>query len=553
MLAKYFRLKRFALTPRRLVSACVCGAFLACTPTEIRNEDDVVEVVVYPQQVDMAVSATQRFVAYGITEAGDSVLASVNWRTTGGHIAPDGMYTTEDTAGNYLVIATHALRSWLEDTATVNVTDSGVNRVVSAVEVIPSSLVLSVGATRQFEARARDQFGGVMSGTFSWSATGGTITSGGFYEAGPATGAYEVVALEASGLADTADITLVEPVLTTVEVVPASVSLRPGQTKQFTAVARDQSGAVMQGTFSWTATGGSITSQGFYTAGTTLGSYGVVATESSGLADTAAVSISDQAGAFPNEPPGMSVLGEHSFPAGYFDNFAGSATYTAVGAVWVMRDYEQRLHIETDIPDAPMSPPGTMGMFYHAGLPTSGEPASFEFHIPEQRELYVSYHLLIPSNPNSGMWELEPAGVKFLGYIAYGDNQQQNEGTFMFKPGGLQPGPLFAETAYAGRPGSCPLYANEANADNITLDEWHQFEIYGKLNDMGVANGVLRVWIDGELYSECNQMSFITSAYPHGFWQIHFQPVWGGYNPGVVKLQDDYAYLDHIYVSGVKK
>jgi hypothetical protein len=552
MLSKYFRLRRLAMTPRRLFSASLCVALLACTPTESRIQD-VVEVVVFPQQVDMTVSDTQRFVAYGVTEAGDSVAASVNWSATAGQIAADGMYTTADTAGSSFVIATLALRSSLKDSATVNVTDPGVKRVVTAVEVTPSSVVLSAGATQPFEARARDQFGGVMSGTFSWSATGGTVTSGGFYEAGSATGSFVVAAQEVSGLADTANITLVEPVLTTVEVSPASVSLRPGQTRQFAAVARDQSGAAMQGTFSWTASGGSITSDGFYTAGTTLGSYEVVATESSGLADTAAVSISEQAGAFPNEPAGLSVLGEHSFPAGYFENFAGSATYTAPGAAWVMRDYELRLHIETDIADAPMSPPGTMGMAYPAGMPTSGEPASFEFHVPEQRELYVSYHFLIPSNPNNGMWEMEPAGVKFLGYISYGDDQQQNEGTFMFKPGGLQAGPLFAETAYAGRPGSCPLYANEANAENITLDEWHQLEVYGKLNDMGVANGIHRVWIDGELYSECDQMSYISSPYPHGFWQIHFQPVWGGNNPGVVKLQDDYAYLDHIYISGVEK
>jgi hypothetical protein len=194
-----------------------------------------------------------------------------------------------------------------------------------------------------------------------------------------------------------------------------------------------------------------------------------------------------------------------------------------------------------------------MGMAYPAGMPTSGEPASFELRIPEQRELYVSYHFLIPSNPTSGMWELEPAGVKILGYISFGDDEQQNQGTFMFKPGGLQPGPLFAETAYARRPSSCATYVNGATRDRITLDEWHQLEIYGKLNDMGVDNGVHQVWIDGELYSECDQMSYITPSEPHGFWQIHFQPVWGGYNPGAVKSQDDYAYLDHIYVSGVNK
>jgi hypothetical protein len=261
----------------------------------------------------------------------------------------------------------------------------------------------------------------------------------------------------------------------------------------------------------------------------------------------------EQAAGYPNEPAGMSVLGEHSFPSGYFENFGDSATYTALGARWVMRDYEQRLHIETDFADAPMSPPGTMGMAYRAGMPTSGEPASFELHIPEQRELYISYHFLVPSNPDNGMWEMEPAGVKILGYISYGAKEQQNQGTFMFKPGGLTSGPLFAEPAYFGRPSSCADYVNVATADNITLDEWHHFEIYGKLNDMGMDNGIHQVWIDGELYSECYQMSYVGSGHPYGFWQIHFQPVWGGHHAGLVKSQDDYAYLDHIYVSGISK
>ncbi len=592
--------------------------------------------MVFPQQVDLTVSDTQHFVAYGVTEAGDSVVAPVNWSASTGQIGANGMYIPADTAGGDFVIAIHALRSALGDTATVNVTDDpGVDRVVSAVEVTPSSVSLALGSTQQFEARARDQFGGVMSGTFTWSATGGTITSSGFYEvgsvtgtyqvvvqevtgpadtatvtlvnpvitsvevtpaslalrpgdtqqfqataldqfgaptqgtfgwtasggsitsdgsylAGSVTGSFEVVATEASGVADTADVTIEEPVVSTVELSPASVRLRPGDTQQFSAEARDQFGAIMQGTFSWTATGGSITSDGSYQAGSVVGSYEVVATEASGLGDTAAVSISDQA-AFPNEPTGMSVLGEHSFPSGYFENFSSSANSTAPGARWVIRDYDQRLHIETDIADAPMSPPGTMGMAYPAGMATSGEPASFELHIPEQRELYVSYHFLIPSNPTSGMWEMEPAGVKILGYISFGDDEQQNQGTFMFKPGGLTPGPLFAEPAYARRPSSCANFVNVATADNITLDDWHQLEIYGKLNDMGVDNGVHQVWIDGELYSECDQMSYITPSEPHGFWQIHFQPVWGGYNPGAVKSQDDYAYLDHIYVSGVNK
>jgi hypothetical protein len=257
---------------------------------------------------------------------------------------------------------------------------------------------------------------------------------------------------------------------------------------------------------------------------------------------------------YPNEPAGMVPLGEHGFPAGYFGDdavFGAAATYAAPGTLWHIRDLSKALHIETDIADAPMSPPGTMGMAYPTGMPSSGEPASFSFFIPEQRELYVSYHFMMPSNPVSGKWELEPAGVKILGYISYADNNEQNQGFPLFKPGGLQAGPLSARSDYVGKPDACADYVGEPN--RITLDEWHQFEFYGKLNDLGDSNGVLRIWLDGELYSECDQMSYVIPDYSHGFWQIHFQPVWGGWHEGLTKTQDDYAYLDHIYVSGVSK
>jgi hypothetical protein len=358
------------------------------------------------------------------------------------------------------------------------------------------------------------------------------------------------------GVEGSANVSVVTQVITTADVTPVSATLRAGGSRQFAVVARDQFGLVTNATFVWSASGGSITNQGLYTAGSLVGTYEVVATETSGVADTAAVTIQEQSAAYPNEPAGLVQLGEHTFPAGYFGDdahFGAAASYTAPGARWHMRDLSKALHIETGIADAPMSPPGTMGMAYPTGMLSSGEPASFGFYIPEQRELYVSYHFMMPSNPASGKWELEPAGVKILGYISYGDDNQQNQGFPLFKPGGLQAGPLSARSDYAGKPDACADYVDEPNRYKITLDEWHQFEFYGKLNDMGQANGVLRIWLDGELYSECDQMSYISSSWPHGFWQIHFQPVWGGWHEGLRKTQDDYAYLDHIYVSGVNK
>ncbi len=555
-----FRVSRRAVAMARsqLLAGRVGLTLLACGCGVVDGDEDIVDVVVFPQQVALTPDQTQLFIAYGHTSAGDSIPAEVGWSTSGGSVDSDGMYTPPSTPGDYVVVATHTQRSWLLDTAWVEVSLEDVP-VVTTVEVTPTSVTLRPGGTQQFQVVARDQSGNVTAGTFSWSASGGSVTPEGSYVAGSQEGDYQVVALEASGVADTAAVTIasVDPVVTMVEVTPASATLRPGGVRQFDAVARDQFGNLTSGTFSWSASGGSVTSEGLYTAGSQTGSHEVVATESSGVADTASVTIAEVTAGYLNEPAGLVVLGEHSFPAGYFgddEHFAAAATHTAPGTYWLMRDYEKRLHIETDIADAPMSPPGTMGMAYPAGMPSSGEPASFGFYIPEQRELYVSYHFLMPSNPNNGMWELEPAGVKILGYISYGSIDRQNEGPLGFKPGGLQPGPLsIASNEYLGKPSSCATYVNEAERYKITLDEWHQLEIYGKLNDMGVANGIHRMWLDGELYTDCTEMSYITPAEPHGFWQVHFQPVWGGWHEGLTKSQDDYAYLDHIYVSGINK
>jgi hypothetical protein len=347
---------------------------------------------------------------------------------------------------------------------------------------------------------------------------------------------------------------------TSLTITPRDTVLRPGDRADFRAVAQSSAGDTVDIAVQWHASAGTIRSEGesgslsrFETDRPGRQLIRAVA-DSGRLRDSITVTVVGGLGGYPNEPGGLVVLGEHAFPAGYFgddEHFSEAANYMAPGTLWHMRDLSKALHIETDIPDAPMSPPGTMGMAYPAGMLSSGEPASFGFFFPEQRELYVSYHFMMPRNPVSGMWELEPAGVKVLGYVSYGDNDEQNEGFPLFKPGGLQPGPLAARSDYVGKAETCRDYVGEPN--RITLDEWHQFEFYGKLNDLGEANGILRIWLDGALYSECNQMTYVTPDYPHGFWQVHFQPVWGGWHEGLRKKQDDYAYLDHIYVSGVSK
>ncbi|KPJ89562.1 MAG: hypothetical protein AMS18_12370 [Gemmatimonas sp. SG8_17] len=316
------------MTGRRFLATGISLVVLACSGEVVDSDADIVEIVVFPRQVDLVPDQTQLFFAYGHTSTGDSVAAAVNWSASSGSIDSDGRYTSPASPGEYLVTATHTQRNWLVDTALVAVEPEGTPRIALVV-VNPGSVTLRPGGTQQFEVVARDQYGDTTAGTFIWLASGGSITPAGAYMAGTEDGAYEVVVTEISGLADTAEVTItgVDPVVTTVEVTPGSVALRPGGTLQFGVAARDQFGGVMPGVFSWSASGGSVTSAGFYEAGSQEGSYEVVATEASGVADTAVVTVVEQRAGFPNEPAGLEVLGEHSFGAGYFgdDEHFGAA------------------------------------------------------------------------------------------------------------------------------------------------------------------------------------------------------------------------------------
>src|SRR5436190_1153267 len=71
----------------------------------------------------------------------------------------------------------------------------------------------------------------------------------------------------------------------TVTVSPGSATLNTGSTLQFTAT--DSAGL----TVTWSATGGTITSNGLYTAGTTAGTFKVTATDSNNNLGTASVTI----------------------------------------------------------------------------------------------------------------------------------------------------------------------------------------------------------------------------------------------------------------------
>jgi calcineurin-like phosphoesterase family protein len=263
------------------------GATLADTSTVTIIAPTLTNVALEPATAALVVGATQQFTAYGRMSNGDSSAVGVTYAATGGTITAAGLYTAGQTAGTFAVIAT-VQGGTLADTSSVTITPT-----LQQVVLVPAAATVAVGATQQFAVYGRISNGDSVPVSVAYIATGGTITPSGFYTAGQTAGTFPVIATQQGGfLADTSFVTIA-PTLRHVVLLPASVTLDVGTTQQFTAYGTMSNGDSVAVSVTYAATGGTITSSGLYTAGTTAGTFGVIATAAGGtLADTSQVTIS---------------------------------------------------------------------------------------------------------------------------------------------------------------------------------------------------------------------------------------------------------------------
>jgi hypothetical protein len=164
---------------------------------------------------------------------------------------------------------------------------------VARVVILPPSAVVQTNAQLKFSAVGLTDAGDTVPVNVAYFTDGGTVDATGEFTAGSAPGDYMVIAtLVNSGLADTADVSVqATVVLTDVIVVPPSVSLAPGNTQSFVALGVLSTGDTVATSVTWTATGGTISSSGLYTAGSSPGTYQAIGTHQSGPADSAEIAI----------------------------------------------------------------------------------------------------------------------------------------------------------------------------------------------------------------------------------------------------------------------
>ena len=262
------------------------------------------QLVLNPGSVTLAPGATQQFGVAGSWSDGSSTAPTVAYSATGGTVAPDGLYTAGTTAGTYRVIAAQQAGT-LADTAVVTIS-APAGPTLTQLVMNPSSATVLPGATQQFAVAASWSDGSSTLPALTFSATGGSVSAGGLFTAGAASGTYRVI-VQGGGKADTSAITI--PALTTLVLTPGSASVAPTSTLLFSVSGTWSNGSTATPTVTYTATGGTISPAGLYTAGSTTGSYQVIARQSAGtLADTTAVTISGSAPPPPSWAPTAPAL-----------------------------------------------------------------------------------------------------------------------------------------------------------------------------------------------------------------------------------------------------
>ena len=190
-------------------------------------------------------------------------------------------YVAPGSAGTYTVKATSVADSTKSASAQVTV-----NAPASVgITLTPTSASMQSGTTKQFSATVT----GSSNTSVTWSATGGSVSSAGLYTAPGSAGTYTVTATSAADTTKkaSATVTVTAAAAVSVSVSPTTASLNAGTTKTFTATVTGSSNTAV----TWTATGGTVSSAGLYTAPSSAGTYTVTATSAADTTKKASATV----------------------------------------------------------------------------------------------------------------------------------------------------------------------------------------------------------------------------------------------------------------------
>lgn len=304
-----------------------------------------------------------------------------------------------------------------------------------------------------------------------------------------------------------------------------------GEAYQFTVAAVDPDGeSVSASSIEWSSENpsvatveedGTVTARG---AGTTA-----IHASLAGIVASSTVEVHEG-----TSPP--SSIGSHE-PAGY-SRITDRPFEARDDAGWGFNE-SSRYSIETDA-NAPGSCCRVGQARYNAGYSGGTSPAITwtSFGSEGNNEIYISFWLKLSDN-----WQGHSSGVNKIGFVWIHDNA-----AVYFSAQGSGSGTLRPQVRLQDVPDGARNLAANAGNPAVRRGEWQRWEVQLIANSGGQANGVSRLWLDGELVSDYRDVRFSSASQGRTWQHLYWYPVWGGMGDSV--QQEMTMSIDHIYASG---
>jgi hypothetical protein len=266
-------------------------------------------------------------------------------------------------------------------------------------------------------------------------------------------------------------------------------------------------------------------------------------------------SPSGSVAAYPHQPTSFARIAETGFDSSIPDGSSACSGHGIVKGCWAL--YSGSANVVQD-GSAPQSPGGALEYTWPAGLPVGTSAggvngwdgmANGDLARTSYSEVYESAWFKLEGND----FEAPDAGMKLLGFWGVGeagDGGRVANQIYGMIPGGTHS--AFTVDIRQQGPTSRSMQQNVDGSALIVAGRWTRYEIHMKLNDVGSANGVLRVWINGALTHDYRDVVWRTGDARSGFFGRRWDPTWGGRGNPANKTRTDRMLIDHIYISGVR-
>ncbi len=508
-----FPLKRYAVA-LPLCALAACGSDRGVNPVAEKVAADSGAGIASPN----VVSRFDLLVGQRVTIKPRTTTRTSRLRWSSNNAGVAGVNSTGTVTANATGTATVTVSGgWVAENYTVAVTAPAAPPAptVTSFTLQPATGVsLLPGQTQQFAPAASWSDDRQYPLSVTYSATGGTISSTGLFTAGNTAGRFSVIATCVCGLVATSTVDVGQ--LTTLRISPKTVALAAGATQQFATTALWSTGATTLPPISYSASVGTVSPSGLYTAPSTPGTYRVIVAHTNGSArDTALVTVGGGTG---TGDGGTTTTTTTPSGAMFFsDDFDNGQRNTANGFRW--------LGTAPDMISNQMAFNGTHSMMFQYNAKPFGESAWAEERFDMGRylsELAFEYMIFVPANYKHRNVPANGAGTNNKFFSLWRDNYADNTGSWQISVGWLRTNDYESYAAMHTTTASCNCigpyaYPQKFIGANAALKpgQWSRVRVYVKAatyrggnNDAFTSNGVIKMWINNTLFYSASNVDF---------------------------------------------